>query len=104
MKTIVQLFETAGVQPATRTESRFSTPLEWRTILIGLGAFAGYYIGAKIGFAVTFRPHPISVLWPPNSVLVAALLLTPPRIWWFILLAAFPAHWGGRNSRVMLHP
>ena len=43
-------------------------------------------------FALTFQPHPVSVLWPPNSVLVAALLLTPPRSWWLVLLAALPAH------------
>ncbi|MFL6505580.1 MAG: MASE1 domain-containing protein, partial [Candidatus Udaeobacter sp.] len=42
--------------------------------------------------ALTFQPHPVSVLWPPNSVLVAALLLTPPRNWWVVLLAALPAH------------
>jgi two-component system, LuxR family, sensor kinase FixL len=54
--------------------------------------FVGYYLGARIGFALTFQPHPVSVLWPPNSILVAALLLTPPRTWWFVLLAAFPAH------------
>src|SRR5207302_8108025 len=41
---------------------------------------------------LTLRPHPISVLWPPNSILLAALLLTPVRVWWMILLAAFPAH------------
>jgi PAS domain S-box-containing protein len=54
--------------------------------------FVGYYLGAKVGFALTFHPDPISVFWPPNSILLAALLLTPPRIWWFLLLAAFPAH------------
>jgi two-component system sensor kinase FixL len=54
--------------------------------------FIGYYLGARVGFALTFQPHPISVFWPPNSVLLAALLLTPLRIWWFLLLAAFPAH------------
>jgi len=51
-----------------------------------------YYFGAKIGFALTFQPHPISVLWPPNAILLAALLLTPVRVWWLILLAVFPAH------------
>jgi PAS domain S-box-containing protein len=61
-------------------------------IRIGLLVFIGYYLGAHVGFALTFQPHPISVFWPPNSVLLAALLLTPPRIWWFLLLAAFPAH------------
>jgi hypothetical protein len=36
-----------------------------------------YYLGAKLGFALTLRPQPVSVLWPPNSILLAALLLTP---------------------------
>src|SRR6266478_4604507 len=65
---------------------------DWRVVAVALLVFAGYFIGAKIGFALTFRPHPISVLWPPNSILLAAFLLTPVRIWLVILLAAFPAH------------
>ncbi|HEU5246671.1 MAG TPA: PAS domain-containing protein [Candidatus Udaeobacter sp.] len=92
MKSAPQSFEAASVRPAARNVSTFSAPFEWRLVVIGLWVFAGYYLGAKIGFALTFKPHPISVLWPPNSILVAALLLTPPRIWWFVLLAAFPAH------------
>ena len=52
----------------------------------------GYFIGVKIGFALTFQPHPISTLWPPNSILLAALLITKPRYWWLLLTAAFPAH------------
>ncbi|HEV2837626.1 MAG TPA: MASE1 domain-containing protein [Pyrinomonadaceae bacterium] len=52
----------------------------------------GYYIGAKIGFALTFQPQPVSTLWPPNSILFAALLMSSTRSWWFLLLAAFPAH------------
>lgn len=62
------------------------------TIIVCLLVFAGYYFGAKLGFAFTFRPHPVSVLWPPNAILLAALLLTPVRSWWVVLLAAFPAH------------
>ena len=52
----------------------------------------GYYLGTKVGFALTFQPHAVSTLWPPNAVLLAALLLTAPRYWWLVLLAAFPAH------------
>jgi two-component system sensor kinase FixL len=63
------------------------------TIKICLFVFAGYYLGAKLGFALTFHPHPVSVLWPPNAILLAALLLTPVRTWWVVLLAAFSAHW-----------
>ena len=51
-----------------------------------------YYAGAQIGFALTFQPHPVSTLWPPNSILFAALILSPVRQWWLLLLAAFPAH------------
>jgi len=63
-----------------------------RPALAALSVGAAYYIGAKIGFALTFQPHPVSTLWPPNSILFAALILSKPRSWWFLLLAAFPAH------------
>ncbi|PYI70127.1 MAG: hypothetical protein DMF02_09720, partial [Verrucomicrobia bacterium] len=85
-------FEAEGSQSAAPNWNSFSTVFDRRLLIIGLWVFAGYYVGCKIGFALTFHPHPVSVLWPPNSVLVAALLLTPPRVWWFVLLAAFPAH------------
>lgn len=84
--------EAANIQPAARNENNRSAIFDRHLLIIGLWIFAGYYLGCKIGFVLTFKPHPVSVLWPPNSVLVAALLLTPPRSWWFVLLAALPAH------------
>ena len=63
-----------------------------RSAIAALMVGSGYYVGAKIGFALTFQPHPVSTLWPPNSILLAALLLSRPRHWWLLLLAAFPAH------------
>lgn len=63
-----------------------------RPVLAAVSVGAAYFIGAKIGFALTFQPHPVSTLWPPNSILFAALILSSPRSWWFLLLAAFPAH------------
>src|SRR6187551_3065444 len=85
-------FETADVQSAARDRNTLSAIFDRHSLATGLWVFAGYYLGCKIGFALTFKPHPVSVLWPPNSVLVAALLLTPPRRWWLVLLAALPAH------------
>src|SRR6266566_4127853 len=76
---------------ADRSRDQF---FDWRVVAIALFVFASYFLGAKIGFALTFRPHPVSVLWPPNSILLAALLLTPVRIWWVVMLAAFPAFLG----------
>jgi PAS domain S-box-containing protein len=63
-----------------------------RTVFLALLTGGGYYLGSLLGFALTFRPNPVSVLWPPNSILLAALLLAPTRLWWLLLLAAFPAH------------
>ena len=39
-----------------------------------------------------FPPATTSVLWPPNSILTAALLLTPIRRWWVCLAGALPVH------------
>ena len=63
-----------------------------RRVCAALVVASAYYIGAQIGFGLTFKPHPVSTLWPPNAILFAALLLSPVRSWWFLLLAAFPAH------------
>jgi two-component system sensor kinase FixL len=82
----------ADVQSAARNANGVSPVFDRHLLMIGLWVFAGYYLGCKVGFALTFQPHPVSVLWPPNSILLAALLLTPLRFWWFLLLAAFPAH------------
>jgi integral membrane sensor domain MASE1 len=61
-------------------------------VLPGIIVFAAYYLGARLGLALTFQPHPVSVMWPPNSILLAALLLMPARAWWLVLVSAFPAH------------
>lgn len=76
--------------PLTNLTARY--PKYLRALLSALLVFVAYYVGAEVGFWLTFRPYPISTLWPPNSILLAALLLTPKRSWWLILLAAFPAH------------
>jgi PAS domain S-box-containing protein len=96
MRSISASFDTGEVQAPSRNPGVWNVPFDFRTIAIGACVFVGYYLGARLGFALTFQPHPVSVLWPANSILVAALLLTPPRIWGFVLLAAFPAHWAAQ--------
>ncbi|HEY7412750.1 MAG TPA: MASE1 domain-containing protein [Vicinamibacteria bacterium] len=54
--------------------------------------FAGYCAGAWLGFELRFPPAATSVLWPPNALLTAALIMAPPRGWWVCLAAALPAH------------
>jgi signal transduction histidine kinase len=53
---------------------------------------AGYYAGGLLGLALRFPPLGISIIWPPNAILLAALLLVPARTWWVYLLAALPTH------------
>ncbi len=63
-----------------------------RTIAIAALVATSYYAGSRIGFLLKFPPLTPSVLWPPNAILTATLLLTPPARWPIYLLAALPAH------------
>lgn len=51
-----------------------------------------YYIGVRIGFAFTLSADAVSLFWPPNAILLAALLIARPRCWGWVALAALPAH------------
>src|SRR5687768_4007669 len=59
-----------------------------RGLLVG----AAYYLGALLGFELTFPTYSVSTLWPPNAILMAGLLLAPISAWGLILLCVFPAH------------
>ena len=63
-----------------------------RLVLAVFLVCAGYYAGGLIGLSVRFPPSGISVIWPPNAILLAALLLSPRRTWGWYLLAALPTH------------
>jgi PAS domain S-box-containing protein len=69
-------------------------PKTRRSRLFLMGALVGvaYYVGAVIGIALKFPAHSPSAIWPPNSIMLAALLLIPTRQWWVAFLGAFPAH------------
>src|SRR6187402_1270867 len=92
VKSASTLMEATKLASPSFPSASWRSSFGWQPITICLLVFVGYYLGARIGFSLTFQPHPVSVLWPPNSILLAALLLTPPRIWWLVLIAAFPAH------------
>jgi signal transduction histidine kinase len=58
-----------------------------RVILVALA----YYVGARIGFLFQSTAVPQSVLWLPNSILLAVLCVTSARSWPLLLLASFPS-------------
>lgn len=51
-----------------------------------------YVLGACLGWVLRFPPATTSVLWPPNAILAAALLLTPSSRWWACWAGALIAH------------
>jgi signal transduction histidine kinase/integral membrane sensor domain MASE1 len=57
-----------------------------------LASGAAYYVGSLIGLALRLTPAPPSILWPPNALLTAALLLTSPARWPIVLVGALSAH------------
>jgi integral membrane sensor domain MASE1 len=71
---------------APRSEPRIGLALR------GLLVCAAYYSGSLLGFALLFPSSSISIIWPPNTILLVALLLSPRRQWPWLLLMAFPVH------------
>ncbi len=73
-----------------RLERRMRQRLIAAGIAIGVGS--SYYLGSVLGLLLRLPPATPSVMWPPNSILTAALLLVPPRRWLLVLLPVVPAH------------
>jgi signal transduction histidine kinase len=69
-------------------------PLDlWRAFQGPLLLAAAYFVGAEIAFAIgTLSDKIFAPFWPPNVILLCALLLAPERRWWVYIAAAAPAH------------
>ncbi|HEV2461765.1 MAG TPA: PAS domain-containing protein, partial [Ktedonobacterales bacterium] len=63
-----------------------------RTVFSALLVAVAYCLGALIGLSAMFQSSHISPIWPPNVILLVALLLVPMETWWVYLLAVFGAH------------
>jgi len=93
-RTALSLFAnpSAEVDTSASRESFISFKRILPTVNSALLVGIAYYIGTLIGFAWTPIGQPISTFWPPNAILLGALLLAPRRTWWAFLLAGLPAH------------
>ena len=79
----------SGVRFVTTTRSGSDTR---RLVFAAALVCAGYYLAAQLGLTLRVWSATPSVLWPPNALLTATLLLTPPRRWPLFLAAVTPAH------------
>jgi len=83
------VLDAAGLGPGSRTQRVPSyASLALRSLLV----CTAYYFGSLLGYALLFPSSYISVIWPPNTVLLVALLLAPPWQWPWLLLITFPLH------------
>jgi len=64
----------------------------YRQTLRVLLVCAGYYAGALLAKSLRFPDSHLSLIWPPTAIVLAALLLAPPRKWWMYLVAVSPVH------------
>lgn len=66
-------------------------PAPSRAWLTALLTGIAYYLGAQFGVKASIMSEGIAIFWPPNAILLTALLLSPPRRWPWHLLAIIPA-------------
>jgi C4-dicarboxylate-specific signal transduction histidine kinase/integral membrane sensor domain MASE1 len=59
---------------------------------VPLAVGAAYFIAAEVGQALAFPSARVHILWTPNAILFAALLLTPRERWWMYLAGVLPFH------------
>ena len=83
------LIERISSAPAVQTRR---LPRVARLTLAVLLVSAGYYAGGVVALTLRFPPSGISIIWLPNAILLAALLLARPATWHWYLLAALPTH------------
>ena len=67
-------------------------PTAFKHWTLPLAVGAAYFIAARVGEALAFPSAPVSVLWAPNALVMAALLLTPREHWWMYLAGILPFH------------
>jgi PAS domain S-box-containing protein len=82
----------AIILPQTGGEERGTTAtylaLPWRMLALCIA----YYLGTLLGKVLIFPSSYISIIWPPNAVLLVALLLSPRWHWLWLLASALPVH------------
>src|SRR5215475_2194922 len=78
---------------AMKQTATLRPPAQLATLWFPLVVAIAYWVGAQAAFLVgTLSDKIFAPFWPPNVILLAALLTTPVRQWPLYVLACFPAH------------
>ncbi len=76
----------------------FTYECEWQgsltqNLLFAIASGLAFYYSARIGHALlSFPPDYIAVFWPPNTIVLAALVFVHPRRWWIYFIAMLSAY------------
>lgn len=67
-------------------------PFATRPVVAALLTAVAYWLGTHIGLLLTPSDLAVSLMWPPNALLMASLLLAPMRHWPWYVVAVLPVH------------
>ena len=77
----------SGMGKKKTTMKRFAQHPLGKMLIVAIG----YYTLAQVAIRLTIMPEGIVTFWPPNAVVVTALVLSPSRHWGLILLTGIAA-------------
>jgi len=67
----------------------------WMSVFVRCAVLCiAYAAGSAWGHALVLPGSYVSILWPPNTILLVALLVAPPRHWFGLLTLILPVHLG----------
>jgi LuxR family maltose regulon positive regulatory protein len=100
-----QLVESSSLAGALARRTAWTAQRVWQSdalyaTRIALIVAVAYFVGAQLAYALTYPNTQMFVIWPPNVILLVAMLLTPRRIWWTLVVTALPAHLLATTSSV----
>jgi len=88
-RSVASLFSTTNPLPLAPYDASKSSFYERNQQTVTFAVITGivFYLGTRVGFALTPNGQPNSAFWPPNAILLAALLLSPRKVWWILIVA-----------------